>query len=184
MFVRDPDQRFRIGLGAGGNFRLDESDNPRVRIGLERVLQFLRIDRASPVVLDHQRGTAAALHVLLHAAAEHAVLAHDDLVAGLDQIGKTGFHAGGTGCGNGHGQFVPGLERVFQQYLHFIHHPDEHRVQMANGRACHGSQNARADVGRAGAHQDALGRMKRFYFHVALSVLFKLYRNLSCETFK
>ena len=37
---------------------------------------------------------AGALDVFLHAAAEHAVLADDDLVARFDEIDEAGFHAG------------------------------------------------------------------------------------------
>src|SRR6185503_11655206 len=53
----------------------------------------LRIDRLAPFVLDQHRRAAAADHVFQHAAAEHAVLAHDHLVAGRDHVDEAVLHA-------------------------------------------------------------------------------------------
>ena len=139
---------------------MDEGDDLGVRVCLERIFQFLRVNRASPVVLHHYSHTTAAFDVLFHASAKHTVLAHDHFVARLNQIDEAGFHAGRAGCGNRHGQFILRFKRVFQQGFHLVHQVDEQRVQMANSRPRHRGQHARADIRRARAHQGSLGRMK------------------------
>ena len=146
-----------VGLGAGGSLGVNEGDDLRIGVLIQRLLQLGQIHGAAPGILHHDRGAAGTLDILLHAAAEHAVLAHDDLVARFHQVGETGFHAGGTGCGNRDRQLVVGLKGVLQQLLHLIHHADEHRVEMTDGGPGQGLENARVNIGRAGAHQRANG---------------------------
>ncbi len=87
-------QGLHIRAGAGRGFSMYEGDDSGVGVGLDRLLQLVRINGATPFVLDHDRLAAAAFNVLLHAAAENTILADDDLVTGLYKIDKTHFHAG------------------------------------------------------------------------------------------
>ena len=47
----------------------------------------------APLVLHHDGGAPAALHVFLHSPAEYAVLANNDFVSRRHEIDKARFHA-------------------------------------------------------------------------------------------
>ena len=145
-----------------------------LRVGLERVFELVRVDRAAPRIVDHDGSAAVALDVLLHAPAEHAVAAHDHRVARLDQVDEAGLHARRARRGHRHGQCVVGLEGIAQQFLHLVHHVDEGRIEMTDGRLGHGRKHARMHVGGAGAHEGALGRVKRRNRHDWLSIILKV----------
>ena len=153
-------QRLGIRGDTGRGFGVHEGEHPGIRIGFERVFDFLRAHRGAPAVFHHDRDAAAALHILDHAAAEHAVAADDDLFAGTDHIDEAHLHADRTGAGDRKGQRVVRLERVTQQFLEFFHHLDEHRVEVANGRLAHRREHARMNFGGTGSHQMALRRIE------------------------
>ncbi len=115
----------------------------------------------APVVLHHDRRGAAAFDVLLHAPAEHAVLAHDDLVARGDEVDETRFHTRRARGGDGQGQFIAGLEGELQQRLDLVHQFHEQGVQVADRGTRQGAQHTRGHVGGTGSHQGAAGRVKR-----------------------
>jgi hypothetical protein len=120
-----------------------------------------RVDGPAPGILDHHRHAAAALDVLQHAPAEHAVDADDDLVARLHQVHEAGFHAHRAGPGDREGELVFGLEGIAQQGLGLLHHIREGRVEMADGRPRHGIEDALRHVGRPRPHQGAARRLER-----------------------
>ena len=160
MLVRDFDQRLGVGLHAGRCLGVHERDHAHVRVLLQRVFELVRVYRLAPGILHHDRNPAAALHVLDHAAAEHTVAANDHLVAGRDQVHEAVLHAHRAGAGDRKGQGILGLKGVAEQSLQFLHHFDEDRIEISNGRQAHGRHDARVDLGRTGAHQGALGRME------------------------
>ena len=47
-----------------------------------------------------------------HAATEYTIDADEDFVAGLDEVGEDGLHAGGTGSAHDHRHFILGAEDV------------------------------------------------------------------------
>ena len=69
----------------------------RIRVGLERIFEFARIDGLTPVILDGDCDTPAAQNIFLHASAEHTIDTDDDLVTRLHEIDETGFHARRSG---------------------------------------------------------------------------------------
>src|SRR5689334_6458302 len=82
---------------------MDEREDLRVGMLAEGVFDLLRIDGLAPFVVDHHRHAAAALDVLQHAPAEHAVAAHDHLRARRDGAHERGLRLleGGDLLGRG-----------------------------------------------------------------------------------
>ena len=111
---------------------MDECHQLGVAVLLERILELLRIARLAPLVFDHDGGAANALHVLDHAATEHAIAHHDDFLARFDHVDKARFHADGAGAGKREGQLIVGLVGIAQQLLELIHHLDKNRVEVAD----------------------------------------------------
>ncbi len=167
VFTRQSTQCFRVGSRAGRGLGMHERDQFRVRVLLQRGIQFLRIDGPAPVIFDDDRFAAQPPDVVRHAAAEHAVPADDDLVAGLHQVDEAGFHAGRPGCGNRNRELVAGPERKLQQRLDFIHEADEFRVQVTHRGPRHGAKHAWIDIGGSRPHQRA-GRGIESLIHTAL----------------
>ncbi len=118
-------------------------------------------DRRAPVVVDDHRHAAHARRVLEHARAEHAVAAHDDLVARLHEVHEAGLHADRAGAGHGERHLVGGLECVAEELLDLLHEAHELGVQVADGGARHGLEHTRRHVGWAGAHERAQRRVER-----------------------
>ena len=87
-------ERLRVGLHAGRGLGVHERDDASRRGFFLSASSSFCGSTGSP----HSSSTtigdaAAALDVLDHAAAEHAVAAHDDLVAGRDQVDEAVLHA-------------------------------------------------------------------------------------------
>ena len=122
---------------------------------------FCGSDRRAPAIVDDDGDAAASLHVLDHPAAENAVAAHDDLVAGIDHVDEAHFHSHRPGSGDRKSQRVVRLERVAQRLLQLLHHFDEHRVEVADRRLAHCRKHARMDLRGPGSHQVALRRIER-----------------------
>ena len=64
--------------------------------------------------------------------------------------------------------FLLGLDlglRLLHRHLHLFHHVDEYRIQVTDGRARHGLEDARIDVGRPGAHEGSNRRVKGLDTH-------------------
>jgi len=160
VLVRNLGKQLGVGLRAGGGLRVHEADDLGVLVLLQRVFELLRVDRVAPLVLDQDRRAAAAHRVFQHAAAEHAVLAHDHLVARGDHVHEAEFHPDRARARQREGERVLRLIDIAQQGLELLHHLDEHRIEIADRRLAHGGQHARVDLGRAGAHQRALRRME------------------------
>ncbi len=151
----------RVRLAAGRGLGVHEGDDLGVLVLLQRILDLVRIDRFAPPVLDHHRNAAAADDVLEHAAAEHAVDAHDHLVSRRDQVDEAVLHPDRARARDREGKRVLGLVDVAQQRLQLLHHLDEDRVEVADRRLAHGGEHARVNLGRPRAHQRALRRMER-----------------------
>ena len=98
MLARDLRQRLGIRGNTGRRFGVHEGKDLGIGIGLEGVFDFLRAHRRAPAVFHDHGDAAAALHVLDHAAAEYAVAADDDLVAGADHVDEAHFHAHRAGA--------------------------------------------------------------------------------------
>ena len=125
---------------------MNESHGLGIRIGIQCIGDFLWIDRLAPGVFDDHGCAAEALHVLDHAAAEDPVTADDDLVARLDEIDEASLHADRTRSGNGEGQRVLGLEGIAEENLDLLHHLDESRIEVADGRPAQCRNHARMHV--------------------------------------
>ena len=132
---------------------MDEGDDACVRVGLERVLELGRVDRAAPGVLDDDRGAAGALHVLLYAPAEHAVDADHHLVARLHQVDEAGLHARRARRRDRKRELVLGAEGVAQELFELVHHGYELGIQMADGRAREGVEHTWVHIGGSGTHK-------------------------------
>ena len=64
----------------------------------------------APRPIDARDLRSGALGHVDHAAAEHAVDAHDHRVAGLDQVHDRGLHAGRAGAAHGHRHAIRACE--------------------------------------------------------------------------
>ncbi len=133
----------------------------RIGICFERVFDLVEVDRSAPVILHHHRHCTAALDVLLHAAAENAVLANYRLVTALEQIRKHCLHTGRARGRNRQGKLILSLEHVLQQRLHFVHHIDKCRIEMTNSRPRECLKNARVNIRRTRTHERSHRWMKR-----------------------
>ena len=156
-FLRDLAERLGVALRAGRGFGMHEGEDLCIRIRLEGVAHLVRIDRRAPGVVDDHRHAAGAFDVFQHTAAEHAVAADDHLVAWLHQVDETHFHPRRAWRRDREGQRVLGLERHAQHGLDLFHQVDERGVEVADGRTCHGIEDALGHVGGPRAHEDALG---------------------------
>ena len=132
---------------------MNKGEDFDIRIGFQCRFDLVERDRRAPCVFDNHRFAATANDVFFHAATKDAINANQNLIAGLDQIGKTGFHTGRAGRGYRKGQRVFGLISIAQQGFNLVHQLDKLRVQMADNRARHGTKHARVNIGRPGAHQ-------------------------------
>jgi len=155
VLVRDARDLLGVRLAAGRSFGVHEGDDLGVLVLLQRILDLVRIHRLAPFVLDHHRHTAAANDVLEHAAAEHAVDAHDDLVARRHHVDEAVLHPDRARAGDGEGQRVLRLVDVTQERLQFLHHVHEDGVEVADRRLAHGRQHAGVDLRGPRAHERA-----------------------------
>jgi hypothetical protein len=133
---------FTKGLGirerTGGCLGVHKSHDLRIRVLLQRIFHFLRVDRRAPFVLHHYCRATAALHVFDHTSAKHAIAAHDHFVARVDHVDETHFHSNRAGSRNRERHQVGSLERIPQQALQFFHHVCEYWVEMAERWTGHG----------------------------------------------
>jgi hypothetical protein len=159
--VSDLDQRLRVRLHASGGLGVHECGHARVAVLFERVLKLVGVNRLTPFVLDHDRRGAATLDVFDHASTEDPVSAHDHLVARRDHVDEAVLHADRAGARDREGERVLRLVNVAQQRLQLLHHLDEHRIEVADRGLAHRGEDARMDLGRAGAHERPLRRVKR-----------------------
>ena len=121
-------------------------------VGFEGLFKLVRIDDIAPFVFNHDGCGATTLNIFLHATTEHTVLADDDLVAWLNHVYKTGFHAGRAWRRDRQGQFVFGLEGILQQTFDLFHHADENGIQMANSGTRKSLEDTRINIRWARAH--------------------------------
>jgi hypothetical protein len=145
----------------GAGFGVDNGDELRLRHLLQRVGHLLRFDDAAPRRLDLRHFRAATLGHVAHARAEHAVDANDDLVPGFDEVHETELHPRAAGAAHGKRHFVLREENLAEHDFDLVHHLHEDRIEMAEERRGHGLEDGRRDIARAGAHQEALGRLER-----------------------
>src|SRR5690606_5262228 len=96
-----------------------------------------------------------------HAAAEVATDTDQHPIARLHDVGERRFHGRATRAADGDCVIVVRLPGVTQQFADFVHHPDERRVEMANGRGEHGGENARVAVRRSRPEQNARRHIDR-----------------------
>ena len=88
-------------------------------------------------------GRAAAFHHVLHASAEDAVHADDDLVAGLDQVHGDAFHSRHAGTAHGKGQRIFRLENLAQHFAGLVHDGQILRIEMTESGRRERAQHAR-----------------------------------------
>ncbi len=143
-------------MGAGGGFGVDEGDGFGFD-AVDGVDDGLLIEDGSPGGFDFFDDGAAAFGDVDHASAEDAVDADEDFVAGFDEVDEEGFHAGGACAGDGEGHFVLGAEGLAEFGADVIHDVEEDGVEVADGGAGEGLEDADGDVGGAGAEEGALG---------------------------
>ena len=113
---------------------MDEGQCLGIWIIAQRLFDFIQVDSAPPIILDHHRQGSAALGILFHTPTEDAILANDDLVTRFQQIDEDRFHASRARSRDWYGQLIFGLEGILKQLFHFIHHGDESRVEMTDSR--------------------------------------------------
>ena len=129
--------------------------------GRQRRLDLSHGDRGAPVVVDHDRYAARALHVLDHAPAEGAVAADDHLVARLDEVDEARLHADGARTRHRKRDLVRRLEGVAQELLELLHHPHELGVEVTDRGTGHGLQDPGRHVGGSGPHEGPNRRFER-----------------------
>ena len=139
---------------------MHEGKQLRVRIGCKSRFDLGRIHRCAPGILDDHRHTADAPHVLGHALAKHAIDANDNLVTRRHKVHETGFHAQRTRPRHRKSQLIAGLEGIAEQGLDFIHHADEGRIKVADGRPGQRRKHPRRHIGRPRPHQGTHGRLE------------------------
>jgi len=89
----------------------------------------------------------------VHAFAEIAVDADDDLFTWLEQVGNRRLHSGAAGAGDRNGEPVVGFKHIAQEHLNLIHRLDKDRIEVANKWGGHRPQNTIIDRAWAGAKQ-------------------------------
>jgi len=158
--VGDLTQRREILQHTGRGLGLDGEENPRLRVAPDGP-RLLDIDRPAPFALDPDRlGSHPESH-LVHALAKIAIDADNDLLVRLEEVGHGGLHPGAAGAGDGNGQPVVGLEDVAQQNLDLIHGLDKERIEMADERRGHRTEDSIIDRTRTRAKQNAAWRGQR-----------------------
>src|SRR5688572_20180182 len=156
----DLGQQLGVGLTAGRGLGVHERHHAYVTIVLERVFELLWIDRIAPGFVDCDRHASATLDVLDHAAAKHAVAAHDHLVTGRNHVDEAVLHADRARPGYREGERIFRLVGVAQQRLQLLHHLDEDRIEITDRGLAHGGEYPRVNFGGTRAHQRALRRME------------------------
>ena len=130
-------------------------------MAIESLQQELVGHRLAPVRchLDHI-GSAAARD-LGDAHAEEAGLGHHCGVAGLEEVGEAGLHAGGARAVERQHQAVGHAPSLAQQ----VHYLEQDQVQlgveMPQQRPLHGLEHRGLYVGGTGATEEPLGRVER-----------------------
>ncbi len=104
-------------------------------------------------------GGAVAFGHLDHAGAEVAADPDHHLIARLDQIGDAGLHPCAAGARHGEGELVGGPEDVLEHAPGVIHDGQVLGIEVAEGGFGQSGKDAGADIARAGAHEDAFGRV-------------------------
>ena len=112
-----------------------------------------RVNRLAPGALHHVHLRAQARGHFHHARAEHAVVDDQHVVAAFHQVDEGGFHAGGTGAGNGEGHGILGFAHGAQLILHGVHDFDAVGIKMTQRGDAHGLEHIGGDRAGAGGHQ-------------------------------
>ena len=135
---------------------MDDADEFALRMLLQRGGDLLVRKNIAPGNFDSMHGRAAAFHHVLHASAEDAVHADNDLVARLDQVHGDTFHSRHAGTAYGKGQRIFRLENLAQHFAGLVEDSQILRIEMTESGRRERAQHARRNRTRAGTKQDAL----------------------------
>ena len=91
--LSEPTQLLRIAAHTGRGLSVHKGDELGLRVGLNRLRQFFRVNRVAPTILHHHRLGATSFDVLFHAPAKNAILTDNGGVTRLKQIHKGRLHA-------------------------------------------------------------------------------------------
>ena len=155
--LRDLFQRL---VGAGRGLGVDDPHHLGAGMRGEGVAHRRRVDGPAPLDLDRVHPGAAAPGDVEHPAAEDPGDADDHLVAGLDQVGDRGLHAGAAGPRDRQGQTVLGAEDPAQHAAGRVHDPQVLRVEVTDRRPRQGLQDPRRHVARPGPQQQPPRRIE------------------------
>ena len=147
----------------GGGLSVHDGEHLDLGVALQLRLDRIEVDGGSPLLLDLGDRRAVAAGDVGQAFAEEAVRGRDDDVAGLEQVGHSGLHAGVAGAGEGEGEAVLCAEDLAEHASRVVHDLDEVGVEMAEDGGGHGPEDAGVDVGRPCAQQQARRRVQLGY---------------------
>ena len=126
----------------------------------QRRADAVQVEDLAPRLFEHRDlGPGPAGHVD-HPLAEVALHAHHDRVARLQQVDRTGLHPRHARGTHWKGEGILREVRVSEELLGFQHDLQEGRVEVPQERGGHDGEDARMDVARARAEEQALGRVQ------------------------
>ena len=141
MIPGDCSYRLRVGAHPRACFGVHESDSNGIAMRGQGVSQLISIDGGPPVELDSNDLGADTLANVLHASAEHAIDADDDLVAGLEHVDHAGFHPDRAWRREHERQRVLRLHAIAQALPDLVHNPEKLGVQVPDRWLRQGLQN-------------------------------------------
>lgn len=144
-------------VGAGRCFGMDDGDGFGIREFVDGVGDHAFRENVAPRHFEGVDDGSGTAHYVQHALAEDAVDAEDDLVAGFDEVGYDGFHAGHSGCGNGEGEGVFGAIDFAEHGAGGVHDLDVNGVEVADGGSAESAEDTGGNCAGAGAEEDPFG---------------------------
>lgn len=145
---------------AGRGLGVDGGQQLHLRLLLQDGLDGVGVGGLPPLDGDGHNRRALPGCDLLEAEPKETVLDDHCDVAGLEQVGEGGLHAGGAGAGDGKGERLLRAENLTQHLGDAVHDLDELRVQVAQDGGGHGAQDARVYVAWAGTQKDTPRRIE------------------------
>jgi hypothetical protein len=136
---------------AGRRLRVDDRDEARFGVAVERVEQRGVRDRLAPRRGHADDRRAVPLGDVRQPPAEEAGLGHDRRVAGLEQVGEPGLHRGRPGGGEREDVAVRHAPDGAQQRHDLVEDRVERGIEVAEHRAAHGRNDGGLGVRRPGA---------------------------------
>ena len=122
-----------------------DTDHFHLGMFLESHGHLLWINNLSPFNFDRMYTCPIPFGHVLHSIAENTVDTDNHLIARLNQITDTSFHAGASGARHSHGHVVFGRKNRLQQLPGFIHNLQVFGIEMADRGSCQSLQNSRGN---------------------------------------